>query len=295
MWHWRPIVGMGVVAAGFLIIVAVLWAWGGSVSGYKSSFANPEVVMAVVIVLAIIALMLLLYFIASGFSRLRLANSSQALGLPEGSIRAMIALILIMVFIILGVYLFRSVAEGEWDGPMHLNSLDDVRALAPAKEVRWVQSDSSPQGGYQVWFRTPANAEGARLGQQLVTTVGTLVVAVAGFYFGSSAFRSGVNSTTDNANQRGPIILSIDPTVGRQRQEALTVKIRGRNLRACRSVRLVRGDEWIPNAGDVSSTDTEAKCDMIITAAPGGAKWSVEVENENGLRDVLADAFTISP
>src|SRR3712207_8788266 len=47
------------------------------------------------------SMMALLFAIASGFSALDLATRDHALGLPEGSIRALIALILIMIFIIL--------------------------------------------------------------------------------------------------------------------------------------------------------------------------------------------------
>ena len=41
-----------------------------------------------------------------------LTDKDEALGLPEGSIRAMIALVLILVFILFGIYLFNKVGFG---------------------------------------------------------------------------------------------------------------------------------------------------------------------------------------
>jgi hypothetical protein len=46
------------------------------------------------------------------FSRLRLQSRSEALGLPSGSIRALIALILIVVFVILGTIIFGALSQG---------------------------------------------------------------------------------------------------------------------------------------------------------------------------------------
>ena|ERR1700734_2303202 len=74
--------------------------------------SQTEMIMGIVVVTAISALMTLLYILAVGFKFMKLADPKQALGLPDGSIRAMIALILIMVFVMFGIYLFRSVGYG---------------------------------------------------------------------------------------------------------------------------------------------------------------------------------------
>ena len=84
-----------------------------------------------------------------------LLDANQALGLPAGTIRALIALILILLFAIIGVHLFRMVG-----------------ALDPAGT-------------------NAVSAEGVALAQQLLTTVGTLVVAVSGFYFGTASAARG--------------------------------------------------------------------------------------------------------
>jgi hypothetical protein len=258
----------------------------------------PEVLMSIVIVLGIVIMMALLFAIAAGFASMRLANSTHALGLPEGSIRAMIALILILVFIIFGVYLFRSVGQGDWQGPTKLEAFTEVVELAEVSDVRTVQYVPDPTGRgndyYEVWVRTPVDDDGARLAQQLITTVGTLVVAVAGFYFGSSTFRSGVDRTRASEDRLGPVILSFSPQEGRQ-HDLVELKVQGRNLRSCQSISLVRDGEQLTNERDVISSDTEATAYIRLTANPGGDKWDLVVENENGAQDILPWTFTINP
>ena len=65
-------------------------------------------------VMAVFGIMILfgsLALVATLFKRLDLANPGQALALPEGSIRATIALSLIVLFAIISIMLYRSTAE----------------------------------------------------------------------------------------------------------------------------------------------------------------------------------------
>lgn len=262
----------------------------------NASFARtlqPEILMSIVIVLAIVIMMALLFAIAAGFSSLRLANPNHPLGLPEGSIRAMIALILILVFIIFGVYLFRSVGVGDWEGPTRLQAFADVVQLGESTDIRRVVYVTDPRGNYyEVWMRTPIGEDGARLAQQLITTVGTLVVAVAGFYFGSSTLRSGVETGRGQADTLGPVILSFAPNEGKKGDQ-IDLTIKGRNLRTCQSVILVRGEEEMPNVADVVSSDSEVTAQIRLTGTPGGEKWDIVVENENGRQDMLPKVFEL--
>jgi hypothetical protein len=73
------------------------------------------------------------------------------LGLPEGSIRALIALGLILLFFILAVFLYADLLHGTPGNP------------------------------------GPHGSAGVDIAKQLATTISTLVVAIASFYFGSSA------------------------------------------------------------------------------------------------------------
>jgi len=181
---------MAISAVLIVILVGVLvWFW------QSNQEDNPaaEVQMGVIIVMSVVILMTLLFAISSGFSAIDLSDRGQALGLPEGSIRAMIALVLIMIFVILSIYLFRETNRGTLEGPicskvtLQDESLNDIRAqIALALPNDPLCRDD--QTGFYV--RGAQNEDGARFAQQLLTTLGTLVVAVAGFYFGTSSVES---------------------------------------------------------------------------------------------------------
>ena len=197
------------VAAAGLLIAGIAW-----LVVNRDRPDSPEIQMGLIIVLAIAALMTLLFVMAGGFSHLGLATQQHALGLPEGSIRAMIALILIMVFILFGIYLFRMVGTGLEDGPVRVDSLGEAVALeGSVSRLERVEDGANPGtvAYYNAWVRTEMGDDGRALAQQLVTTVGTLVVAVAGFYFGSTA----VSNAASAARQEAPTVASVvAPTAG---------------------------------------------------------------------------------
>jgi hypothetical protein len=95
-----------------IFIVFVMAALILGVSGVFAPLPPGELQMGMVVVLAITVLLTVITVTVSVFSRLDLANRKHALGLPPGSVRALIALFLIMVFIIMSVYLFRTIAVG---------------------------------------------------------------------------------------------------------------------------------------------------------------------------------------
>src|SRR5262245_1816786 len=84
----------------FVLIPFVLILGLGAILAAKVFSKEPEIQVGFLVVIGVIALITLHFIVAAGFAHLQLADPKQALALPEGSIRAMIALILIMVFII---------------------------------------------------------------------------------------------------------------------------------------------------------------------------------------------------
>jgi hypothetical protein len=127
----------------------------------QRSNANTEIVIGMILVLGVSVLLLLLFLIAVGFNALNLSDPGEALGLPQGSIRALIALLLILVWVIVSIFLFTGIIP-----------LDSIK-----------------------------NADAVKLGQQFYTTMSTLVVAISAFYFGSNSIRSGQNKQAPNASQ----------------------------------------------------------------------------------------------
>ena len=73
--------------------------------------------LPVLVVIGVMALFATLALVAVTFSVAGLTNPHQALGLPEGSVRAAIALSLIVIFAITSIYLYSSLKDAKPDSP----------------------------------------------------------------------------------------------------------------------------------------------------------------------------------
>ncbi|HKS22885.1 MAG TPA: hypothetical protein VJZ76_08825 [Thermoanaerobaculia bacterium] len=71
-----------------------------------SAFPGTTLDLALVVVLAVISLMSAVGFIVVAYSFFGLHDRKQALGLPEGSVRALVAMMLVIIFSIFAVYFF---------------------------------------------------------------------------------------------------------------------------------------------------------------------------------------------
>ena len=219
---------------------------------------QPETVLGILMAQVIVALMMLLFIMAAGFALLGLADPQQALGLPEGSIRAMIALFLIMIFVTFGLYLFRAVAN-----------------------------------------TTDINQDAVDVAKQLINTVGTLVVAVAGFYFGSRAVQVARGVATPDE----PKIRSIDPTNKEKVADSIDITIVGEGFMMADTVKLVKGkteikaDEVISNASKIVAKFKigDATLEKDDKDKEKETKFDLVVINGDGAEDRLVGAFTIKP
>ncbi len=196
----------------FAVLLLVLILTGGFFifRAFNNDTNQAELVMGIVVVTAIVALMTLLYIFAVGFNSMGLTDKRQALGLPDGSIRAMIALILIMVFIIFGIYLFRNVAYGfntTTESSISYDSLKRINLEKYKDLTIFVDSTKFDSAGftlekYSVHAVSKTSDDGNKLAQQLLTTVGTLVVAISSFYFGSSSVNSAIASAKGDRSRQ---------------------------------------------------------------------------------------------
>jgi hypothetical protein len=131
--------GMGLVSLAFIgVIVAV----GTAGDGHQTLALPLLLITGIVVFLGALASLVVI------FRRQGLANRDFPLGLPDGSIRAIIALSLILLFAIVAIFLYIG------------------------------------QGGFGT-DNQPTDAQ-TDMAKQLVTTLSTLVVAIASFYFGST-------------------------------------------------------------------------------------------------------------
>ncbi|MBL0346634.1 hypothetical protein [Candidatus Villigracilis affinis] len=89
-----------------LILVGIVWKGYGL--GYIPArhMENPDILLPILISVSAVGLLISLAFLAVSFSALELSDRNQALGLPEGSVRALIALLLIILFVVISIYLY---------------------------------------------------------------------------------------------------------------------------------------------------------------------------------------------
>lgn len=153
--------------------------------------------LAVLLIGGILVFLFALGAVVAVFHLLNLTNDRWPLGLPDGSIQAFIALVLILLFFIMSVFLYTDITNPQADiGTLegipesHFNALPSSRLISvssyedPNAEVS--ETEAAPTL-YDVTLdlsneRSQVADEVAR---QLITTIGTLIVAIASFYFGA--------------------------------------------------------------------------------------------------------------
>lgn len=154
----------------------------------------PENSLPILLIVGTISLLLALSAVVVIYARLDLTRWQSALGLPEGSIRAVIALLLIVLFFITAVFLYADVSRPQ--SMRRLESIDETRLAAiPTDQIQELVQVSTTPARYDVSLRTEKNAESKDIAKQLVTTVSTLVVAIAAFYFGSNSVQQAIDAT----------------------------------------------------------------------------------------------------
>lgn len=170
------------------------------------------ITLPVQIVLGSIAFLTGVTFIVVVFARLNLHNREHALGLPDGSIRALIALILIVIFFIFANSVFGTLQNDKVVVYTGL-TLEQVAEL-PSVISRVQDETSTPDSPtFSGKYLQSVNDDAVALGQQLITALITLVAAISAFYFGSSAVRTATDSAIRVAASAGSLGTAIVPSV----------------------------------------------------------------------------------
>ena len=248
----------GVILLAVLLLAAVF----GLVFAATGLNVAENVLLPLVAIAGVVLLLAVLALVAAVFGTLGLDDSKQPLGLPEGSIRAVIALALVVLFAILSIYLFDKI------------------------------SDSQAQ----------ISSEAKDLAKQLLTIIGTLMTAVAGFYFGAqSAATSKDFPSADGRVAPAPQLQNVLPSSESLQNliatnKPLDLTITGANLNVVKECKLVdpkTGKQII--ATHVTSNNNEVMCQLPVDQnAPVGA-WDVIVSDSGTNSATLKGKFTLNP
>jgi hypothetical protein len=179
---------------------------------------DPTSTMVLIVVFGVIDLLAVLTIAGKAFTRTGMECKDEALGLPAGSIRALIALSLIIIFAMMAIFMYNQLTPNgglliKIDGNQTF-ILPNGTALTNPAGIQYLTEPSQAQRDFST---------------QTLTTVSTLVVALAGFYFGTKAASGGKDSgkgdeETEDAKEP-EYDLKISPKGEAQPNKPLTLKV----------------------------------------------------------------------
>lgn len=217
----------------------------------------PEIALTMLLIFGIVSLLFVLLIISAAFSALGLSDKKMALGLPEGSVRAVIALTLILVFVILGLFLFQQL--GSTDERSYLIREDELvnfgdkypDAQGNISSIATVEVPGTETEPLETMFeviveKQPLTADDRRnFATQLLTALATLVAAISSFYFATRAASTNAPSSSGEDAQPSaqvPVLSGIQPpTIKPKAPTDLTFN--GTNLQSVTRVRFMLGEE----------------------------------------------------
>jgi hypothetical protein len=249
-------------------------------------------------VLAILGMLLLLTTLAAvsvAFGHFGLSDKSQALALPEGSIRAVIALSLVIIFAILTVFLYGTLASGtRLSGGVEIpgDTFDRSAFLLSHPNIKDVVVISKGKTSTTVALVVAVDPAGVDFAKQLLTLVGTLMTAVTAFYFGAKT-AAGAAQGADGVSKPPLTLRSITPATSNRAQGPFSLTIAGDNLNTVTSVKIVQGSVQI-DATDVHSNPNSVVCTVPIDVATPTGAWDVVVVDSDTRSERLPAALTVA-
>ena len=216
----------------------------------ESGTFTPESVLTLLLIFGVVTLLFVLLIFSAVFAVLGTANKNMALGLPPGSVRAVIALTFILVFVILGLFMFERLDDTKtrsylvYDG-----DFAELREAYPEIQGRIVSVDpiqetdpEHPNATHKVGVEVePANADARRnYATQMLTALATLVTAISSFYFATRATESDKPAEEEAGT---PQVTGVEPGSIAANAKQPTLSIAGSNLASIKKVVFKLGDE----------------------------------------------------
>jgi len=262
----------------------------------------------------VILLILMLTIVSMIFSLLDLTNKQQAMGLPEGSIRSVIAISLIVLFAILAVFLYDGIKYGTSSKIENLS--DDARLqiikdhptatniqsspngncilkgqISPCPPNGKATADNQPLPLYDVTYGS-TNPISDDFAKQLLVLLGTLMTAVTSFYLGAGTASQAAGTSVPTVTVTG-----LDPTTHSIAKDGATIhlQVSGNNLNIITRAKIVRGGVQILGT-NVRSNPTSLTCDIAVSqqTTPPDGPWDVVVDDGGSKSAILQGALTIT-
>ncbi len=273
----------------------------GKVAAVNSALTNSDHILFALIG-GVTLLLVVLGILGLLFKWRGMADTGQAMGLPEGSVRALIALMLMLTFAILAIYLYDNSGRQGSGSLVNLSAADTKEFIQthpglPNLETV-ISKDSSgapittPEPRYDLSYGGATASDD--FAKQLMTVLETLLTAVASFYFGAKTATSAASAATSAPAKPPADITSATPATAKKDDGNVPLKMAGHNLNGIVSARLERsGVPAVPLTG-VTSNGNEVSGQVAIPKEMVVGLWDVVVSDGAGQTVRLKDGFTLS-
>lgn len=252
-------------------------------TGVSAVVGMPMLVIGAVVVLLILLSMTSLLFAASG-----LQDKSQALALPEGSIRALIAIMLVVLFAILSFFVFGRMADSntKFVGIMDYDQI--TKFVATGKEFH---PQLRADGKFDVFMTTEIPAAAIDYAKQLLVLVGTLVTSIASFYFGAKTVAS-VESQKAAAGER-LAVTDVTP-LEVPRSQAVKVLLSGTGLARVGTVTAINGITRVVASRLTMKSNGDLEAELTFDdAAPPGSYKLLLTDPSVGMEIAVSDGLAL--
>lgn len=182
----------------------------GAVGIWAAPASGLEIVLPVLALGGIVALLIAIALVSIVFKSFDMADAGKALALPEGSVRAILALSLLVLFAIFSVFLYVNIGTesqiaNDLDATQEAAFLKGISAEQQAQIVVRVTGSKNGAPAYSISLRDANSQARQDLAKQLIGILATLLSALAGFYFGANTATTAVQSKTpDQPNAPNP-------------------------------------------------------------------------------------------
>jgi hypothetical protein len=161
-----------------------------------------------------------------------IVNPSAALGLPSGSIRALLALGLAIVFVAVASWtlggLFDQVGRQVAQLTLPSSDVGDLQQRYPANDYfifetqRKAEGNAAPLSDVKVYMKHAVDQNLVDMAKQILTVSATVLVTIIGFYFGSNSASDAARTVTE-ALRTGPDGAAETLTITDPQQAANTI------------------------------------------------------------------------
>jgi hypothetical protein len=299
-----PLLWIGLIAFVAIAVLCTMNIW-HLVSGSNGNQAMilTSVMMVGLALVTALMIVLLIFFKATGND-----DKSQALALPSGSIRALLAFALVLMFVTLGVHLYEGVANNGAAVTKTGLTQPQVDALKAQFSLVFPSPAAGQPAGssnlFDVTYYPGRSKEADDLAKQMFTQLATVFVTVIGFYFGSSTASAGVNTGVAAAGSVSGKSPSPSSTVPASLQEAKAMAHDADlNLERIRTVlSQISGESpdkiTVQNLFEDTQKMVNAIHEKVKTAMDAAAKFgtaSDDAENDAAAADVISARDQIKP